>query len=50
MKKRIVEKKNLPAIIKNEDFDVLILLGAGDVDDYAPMFTEILREKYLVNE
>ena len=50
MKKRIVEKKNLPAIIKNEDFDVLILLGAGDVDDYAPLFTEILKEKYLANQ
>ena len=50
MKQRIVEKKNLPAIIKNEDFDVLILLGAGDVDDYAPLFTEILKEKYLANQ
>lgn len=45
MERRIVEKKNLPDVVRNEDFDVLIVLGAGDVVDYIPQFKSLLLEK-----
>ncbi len=46
MKRRICEKKDVPSIIEKEDFDVLILLGAGDLDSYSTPLTEILKQKY----
>ncbi len=45
IQKRLVEKKDLPALLKEEDFEVLIVLGAGDVDDMVPQFAETLKEK-----
>lgn len=34
--------------VRDGDFDVLVVLGAGDLDDRVPELTEILREKYQV--
>lgn len=45
VKKRLVSKAELPEIVKAEDFDVLVVLGAGDVEDYMPRFTEIINAK-----
>ncbi len=45
MEKRIVEKKDLCTLLRNEDFEVLIVLGAGDVDNLVPEFKQILLEK-----
>lgn len=45
MKRRLVQKEELPAIVHNECFDVLIVLGAGDVDDYVPELTQILLSR-----
>ena len=45
MKRRLVHKEELPAIVHNERFDVLIVLGAGDVDDYVPELTQILLSR-----
>lgn len=45
MQRRIVEKKDLPEVLRSEDFDVLVVLGAGDVDDMVPQFKEILEAK-----
>ena len=45
MKRRLVQKEELPAIVQNERFDVLIVLGAGDVDDYVPELTQILLSR-----
>lgn len=45
MKRRLVHKEELPAIVQNERFDVLIVLGAGDVDDYVPELTQILLSR-----
>ena len=45
MEKRMVHKEELPDIVRREDFDVLIVLGAGDVDNYVPQLAEILKEK-----
>lgn len=45
MERRVIEKKDLPELVRREDFDVLILLGAGDVVDYIPQLKEILEAK-----
>ncbi len=45
MEKRIVEKKDLCDLLRKEDFEVLIVLGAGDVDNFVPQFKQILLEK-----
>lgn len=47
MQKRMAHKEDLPRIAQEEDFDVLLLLGAGDADDYCPQITEILTKKSL---
>ncbi|MBR1593852.1 MAG: UDP-N-acetylmuramate--L-alanine ligase [Alloprevotella sp.] len=43
--RRLVHKEELPAIVRAENFDVLFVLGAGDVDDYVPELTAILLSK-----
>lgn len=48
MQRRIVEKKDLPEVLRSEDFDVLVVLGAGDVDNMVPQFKEILEAKETV--
>lgn len=45
MEKRLVHKEELPALVRDEDFDVLMVLGAGDVDNYVPELTKILKAK-----
>ena len=47
MDRRMCRKADVPRIVEEGDFDVLMLLGAGDLDDYAPQLTEVLRRKYL---
>ncbi len=45
MKRRLCHKEDLPGIIEHEDFDVLITLGAGDLEDYVPEITKIIENK-----
>lgn len=45
MQKRMAHKEDLPRIVAEEDFDVLVVLGAGDVDNYCGHLTEILLSK-----
>jgi UDP-N-acetylmuramate--alanine ligase len=45
MKKSLCMKQDLPAIVAEEDLDVLVVLGAGDVEDYMEQFRKILEEK-----
>lgn len=42
---RMARKEDLPAIVEGEDFDVLMLIGAGDADDYCPQLTQIIQAK-----
>ena len=42
MAKRMAHKEDLPEIAKNEKFDVLMLLGAGDADNYCKEIEENL--------
>lgn len=41
--KEMCHKADLLDIVRKRDFDVLITLGAGDIEDYAPQIAEILR-------
>ena len=43
--KHLVQKEQLPDIARNGQFDVLISLGAGDIEDYVPQLTDILTER-----
>lgn len=45
MRKRLCRKEDLPAIVDGEDFDVWLVLGAGDVDGCVPRLAEVLRKK-----
>ena len=45
MKKMLCKKEELPEVVERGDFDVLVVLGAGDVESYMPRFTEILNKK-----
>ncbi|MBR1711828.1 MAG: UDP-N-acetylmuramate--L-alanine ligase [Alloprevotella sp.] len=49
MPKRLVRMEDLPGIVHDEDFDVLMVLGAGDLDNYVPELTDILRAKLEPN-
>ena len=43
--KRLIKKEELPALVEKEDFDVLMVLGAGDADNFVPQLKEILSKK-----
>ncbi|MDO4993766.1 MAG: Mur ligase domain-containing protein [Bacteroidales bacterium] len=43
--KHLVGKEQLPDIARTGTFDVLISLGAGDIEDYVPELTRILSER-----
>ena len=45
VEKRLCCKKDIPEIIKEEEIEVLILLGAGDIDEYVPQICEILNKQ-----
>lgn len=42
IKKSMIHKEDVLDLVKGRTFDVLIILGAGDLDNYMPQITEIL--------
>ena len=44
--KMIVKKDDVLDFVRNNDFDVLIVLGAGDLDAQVPEMESILKQKY----
>ena len=48
VEKTLCLKKEVPNLLRKHDTEVLILLGAGDMDAYIPEITQLLREKYHV--
>ena len=46
MQRRMAHLSDLPQIVQDGDFDVLVVLGAGDVDNYCLQLTDILKNKY----
>ena len=45
VEKSMIHKEDVPALVKSRDFDVLIILGAGDLDNYVPQITKIINSK-----
>lgn len=45
VKKEMIHKADVLEYIKNHDFEVLIVLGAGDLDNQVPQITKILNNK-----
>lgn len=45
IEKRLCHKEELLDILRNKHSDVLITLGAGDIDNYVPQIYEILKDK-----
>ena len=44
--KMIIRKDDVLDFVRNNDFDVLIVLGAGDLDAQVPEMESILKQKY----
>jgi len=45
IEKYLIHKEDIPGVARNANFDVLISLGAGDIENYVPLITDILKEK-----
>ena len=45
VEKSMVHKEDVIDLAKQRDFDVLVILGAGDLDNYVPQLAEILSNK-----
>lgn len=45
VEKSMIHKEDVPQLVKSRDFDVLVILGAGDLDNYVPQITKILQQK-----
>ena len=45
VEKSMIHKENVLDLVKKRDFDVLIVLGAGDLDNLVPQMAEILKQK-----
>lgn len=45
VEKSMIQKADVLNLVKSRDFDVLIILGAGDLDNMVPQITRILEEK-----
>lgn len=47
IEKSLIHKEDVLDLVKSRDFDVLIVLGAGDLDSYVPQITKLLKEKLV---
>lgn len=45
VEKSMISKDDVLKLARERDFDVLVFLGAGDLDSYAPQVAKILEEK-----
>lgn len=45
VKKEIIQKDDVLNFVKTHDFEVLIVLGAGDLDNQVPQITKLLNSK-----
>ena len=41
----MIQKEDVLQLVKSRTFDVLIVLGAGDLDNQVPQMATILNEK-----
>ena len=45
VEKSMIHKEDVLSLVKSRDFDVLVVLGAGDLDNYVPEIAKILECK-----
>ena len=45
VQKSMIHKEDVLDLVKNRDFDVLVILGAGDLDNYVPQIAKIIESK-----
>ena len=45
VEKQMIQKDDVLDFVKSRDFDVLVVLGAGNLDNYVPEIAEILNKK-----
>ena len=45
IEKQIIQKSDILRLVNSRTFDVLIVLGAGDLDNMVPAMTQILKRK-----
>lgn len=45
VEKSMIRKEDVLDFVRSRDFDVLIVLGAGDLDNYVPQIVEIIKQK-----
>ena len=45
VEKEMIKKEDVIDFVKNNDFEVLVILGAGDLDNYVPQIEKILQKK-----
>lgn len=45
VKKQMIQKADVLDFIREHEFEVLIVLGAGDLDNQVPAITKILKER-----
>ena len=45
VQKSIISKDSVLDLVKNRDFDVLVILGAGDLDNYVPQIAKIIEAR-----
>ena len=45
VKKEMIQKAQVLDYVKTHEFEVLVILGAGDLDNMVPQITTILKSK-----
>lgn len=45
IRREMITKAQIPDVVGRKDFDVLVTLGAGDIDDFAGQITDLLSKK-----
>ena len=46
--KSMIHKEDVLKYVEEHDFEVLVVLGAGDLDNYVPEIEKLLRKKYAL--
>jgi UDP-N-acetylmuramate--alanine ligase len=50
VEKHLIRKDDVQQFISDHDFEVLVVLGAGDLDNQVPEIEQLLRKKYGIKE
>ena len=45
VEKSMIHKEDVLDVVRSRDFDVLVILGAGDLDNYVPEIAKIIDSK-----